>query len=294
MGPHLGDFWGWGQAIAMSDTDDNRFGTMATIGRFARRLAWASVLGFLSVGAVSASEILEKLVPEESQYLGNPNFELLVVTVLAVADDGATNGSPPRLKVSVDEALRGDRVTGEANAVWEPPVRPGNIVDPTSPTAGIKESWRTRPLAGPDVGDRLIVFAIERAPPPLLYIQAGAVYRFSSRNRETALQSMTTERASGIQLFLFVTVLALCLISLVLYVRSHAKAMVPVRRARLRSLVVVACGLAITVYGVYESGISSYSDIRIDVLVLFPALGVSLVMGVVSLLHLLLRRKTRG
>jgi hypothetical protein len=65
----------------------------------------------------------------------------------------------------------------------------------------------------------------------------------------------------------------------------------PAGRAERLRLGVVACAVAaLVLYVIYESGISPYAAIRIDLLLLWPALGLAVVLGAISLV-LILRAK---
>ena len=80
--------------------------------------------------------------------------DVYVVTVKSVDDTGATNGKPPRVVLVLAEVLRGEAKAGaELTAVWHP--FPHDI----DTTGREKElaAWQAQPLAGPKVGDKLIV-----------------------------------------------------------------------------------------------------------------------------------------
>jgi len=70
---------------------------------------WLLALTFVAFagGQVHAWEVRDTLAAEEERLLKNPAFDVLVVTVLAVEETGATNGNPPGVELGVEEFLRG-------------------------------------------------------------------------------------------------------------------------------------------------------------------------------------------
>jgi len=68
----------------------------------------------------------------------------------------------------------------------------------------------------------------------------------------------------------------------------------PAGRAERLRLGVVACAVAaVGFYVIYESGVSPYAAIRIDLLLLWPAVGAALVLGAISLILVLRAKRTR-
>ena len=78
---------------------------------------------------------------------------LVVATVAAVRDEGATQAAPPTVLLKVEEVLTGDLTRGLVPAVWRawPYASPCRVGEP-----GYKV-WRTTPMPGPAVGERFLV-----------------------------------------------------------------------------------------------------------------------------------------
>ena len=112
-----------------------------------------------------------------------------------------------------------------------------------------------------------------------------AVYRATADNLDVArLHMAPAERAGWLQLPLFLVIVTAPVAGIVLAVRGR-------RRRGLYGLALAAAGA----YAVYESGISSYTNIRVDLLVVFPALVVmALVVIVTPIVDLIRARRGRG
>jgi len=240
---------------------------------------WLLALTFVAFagGQVHAWEVRDTLAAEEESLLKNPAFDVLVVAVLAVEDTGATNGNPPRVELGVEEFLRGGDRAATVTATWQAPVFHEDVKD----SGGFTEAWKARSLAGPEVGAKLIVFSI--GPAEAAGVQAASVYRFSPENRAVVLEHAATERSGSIQILLFFVILAMPFLMVILFVRSSSTEMSQKARRGLRLAVSALAVLTLGLYVFYETGISAYSNIRVDLIVIWPAVGAALVVGVVSL-----------
>jgi hypothetical protein len=238
------------------------------------------VLALLLPAEARAWEVREVLVAEEAHLLRNPAYDILVVTVLAVEDEGATNESPPKVRLRVEEVIRGEEREATVMATWHAPVFPKDSLE----SGGVTKAWKTRPLEGPEIGAKLIVFSI--GPTDSAGVQAWYVYRFSPYNRDVALEHGATERSGKMQIILYLLTLALAVLSVSLYVWSSSKRISQRAGKGLRRAVPALALLTLGVYVFYESGVSAYTDIRIDVLLIWPAIGAALVVGFRSLFQL--------
>ncbi len=248
---------------------------------------WLLALTFVvcAGGQVHAWEVRDTLAAEDESLLRNPAFDVLVVTVLAVGDTGATNGNPPRVELGVEEVLRGDDRAATVTATWQAPVFHEDVKD----SGGVTEAWKARPLAGPEIGAKLIVFSI--GPAEAAGVQAASVYRFSPENRAVVVEHAATERSGSIQIPLFFVILAMPFLMVTLLVRSSSTEMSQKARRGLRLAVSALAVLTLGLYVFYETGISAYSNIRFDLIVIWPAVGGALIVGVVSLFKRRFRAK---
>jgi hypothetical protein len=224
-------------------------------------------------------------VAQNESLLDNPAYDILVATVFAVEAADATNGNPPRVELRVEEVLRGEDRGPTVMVTWQAPVFHEDIMD----SEGVTEAWKARPLTGPEVAAKLIVFSI--GPAQAAAVQAWSVYRFSPQNRAVALEHAATERSARIQIPVFFLLLALSVAIVILFVRASSATIAPRARHRLRRAVFALAVLTIGLYVFYESGISGYSNIRVDLIVLWPAIGTAIALGVLSLFKPMLRSK---
>lgn len=236
-------------------------------------------------GETQGWSLRETLSPEEEYLLDNPAFDILAVRILEVDERGATNADPPVATVEIEEVLRGPSRQGRVIARWYGPIRHGDV----APEGGMTEAWQGRPLSAPSVGDRLIVFGLGE-PGGDFTVQAHAVYRLTEANRLAVLDHAARTHSVPVFIALWAGMGASALGALTLFVVSFF-AQEPTGWVRRLRLGVIACAAAAVVfYLIYESGISPYAAIRIDLLLLWPALGLAVILGAISLV-LILRAK---
>jgi hypothetical protein len=239
----------------------------------------AALLGQLpGANHAMAWAVRETLVPEKTSMLRNPGFDILVVRIVAVADAGATNADPPRVTVAVEKTLRGRSRDGKKIiARWQAPVTHRDI-EPGG--GGVTEAWKTAPLAGPRIGDRLIVFGGGGANS--LRIQANAVYRATKANERAIRDNAFQAHGATLALALVGGILFLSIAGLILF-RMSSTATDRQARKHLRRAVLAAAAAALGLFVYYESGVSPFAAIRIDLLVIVPVLGGVLLLATIAL-----------
>jgi hypothetical protein len=94
-------------------------------------------------------------------YDGTWNGDVIVATITDVCEKNSTNGRPPHLVLDVHEVLRGDPRHVRTHAVWQPLPHDIDYGDPEKNPAF--HAWKARPLAGPKVGRKLILWGELRA-----------------------------------------------------------------------------------------------------------------------------------
>ncbi len=233
-----------------------------------------------------AWEIRETLVPEKAYPLRNPAYDILVVTVLAVEPKVATNGNPPLVDLRIDEFLRGSDRGPTIRVKWYEPI----FHEDSKEGGGVTESWKERAVSGPPVGAKLIVFAAGKGE--YEGIATGSVYRFSPQNRALILEHAATERSAQIQIPVFFLLLALPVVITILFIRGLSGKFAPADLSRVRLTNPALAVLTLGLYIFYETGISSYSNIRIDLIVVLPAVGIAIVVGGLSFFEPMFRSKT--
>jgi hypothetical protein len=200
---------------------------------------------FISLALVlsASAEPIEENVPPKSFLLDNPSWAIVVVTV-----DAPSKQNPDFTKKGffVNEVLRGKLKKDYVHLRWQ--------------LGGSKP----RSL---QAGDKLILFVLPNRDKSIKDIDAEIteVYKFSNANRETILNNMAPpERNSSIQLPLFLMILSIPIILKI------------IKRHGILSIVLIC--LQFISYSIYESGISRHSNIRIDLLLVYPALLSSIVI----------------
>jgi len=192
----------------------------------------------------SHAEPIKEHLPPKSMLLDDPSWTIVVVTVEKAQEQ---NTDLSKGSFFVDEVLRGRLKKDYVQLMWRPPnIKPRGL----------------------QAGDKLIVFVLPNRDKLHSNIDAEVteVYKFSNASRETVLANMAPpERTAPIQLPLLLMVL-LTPIVLVLFGKS---------RSRMSFFLLI---LQFISYFIYESGISIYSNIRIDLLLVYPALLASIII----------------
>jgi hypothetical protein len=245
--------------------------------------ALAAALLALAPALVSAAAIEERLPPDHP-LLRHPHFSIWAVSVVAVHSDGATNATPPTARVVVEDVLRGDGPPGPATAVWRGGTRASDFEPgPAGQASRLKPEWSSRPLPSPNAGDRLIVFG-RRTADGGLGVESWAVFRDTPDNRATARRFMAPpERSLWVQAPVAVALLAAPVLAWLL-----------LRHPRRRRWTYAVAAAAAALYAFYESGISLYTDIRVDLLLIYPALAATALAAVGALVLEVVGRRAPG
>ncbi len=200
-----------------------------------------------------AQGVREEIPPNPSHF-GNPHIDCLAVTILPVNDDGTAT-------VRIEEVLRGTPRKGVVRAVFSGQEKQASL----------------------KVGEKFLLFGGVDETEKALY-QQGFIFRFSEKNREHALKILAPpDRTGPLQLGAFLLILAMAVIGKSLLRLSRSDSLSPQKRRWLRHLLKAVPVVAFGVYAFYESGICSYCNIRVDLLLVAPALFVCVVVFFSSL-----------
>lgn len=230
------------------------------------------------------------------QLLNNPHFDIIVVRVVEIEEGHDTHGNPPRVSIEVMEVIRGDLRTKVLPAHFEaPPIPPEHYgkrigryeVLPTAEWAGIQ-------FTPPAIGQKLIVFTQQMRSDFRGPVQVIGAYEFSDENKNTVLRNMAPpERSGRIQFPLFLAMLALPVVALVLFGICWAVSLPFAVRALLRGLALLLCVAVFPIYLYYESGVSIHTNIRVDLLLLYPALLINIAVLVAGIVSVFMKRRKR-
>ncbi len=265
------------------------------------QLFTALVIGLLFMGSTSESfmtirtdHVRDVIDYQKEALLRNPHWDIWSVTVLDVSG-GKVNGDPPVLRLNVDGVLRGHMKKKEVVAKWSPSVYHADISKSARPDENqMVEDWYFRPIKAPEPEDKLIVFSINRDDGAVT-LQGGAVYRYSAENREAVINHMApAERPLYIQGPIALLILALPIIGFIAFWRRNHNTDQQNGVKRLDVLIIAIPMVAIALYVYYESGISVYSNIRMDLLIIWPALIATFSLWLVlAIKYLSLKRSNR-
>ena len=146
-------------------------------------------------GAAAAAPGAGAGAPCASLHIG----DVVVATVREVSTYAATHGRPPRVVLGVHEVLRGDLEADRSRAVWEPPLHDIDYGDVEKNPR--YQAWKATPMAGPKVGDKMILWGrlVASKEAKEFRVFAWARFPYSDQKRAWALdlirQHAEAERA---------------------------------------------------------------------------------------------------
>jgi len=223
--------------------------------------------------AVSASEVFPEIYPD-THTLKNPLMYIFVATVdeLIPNQDKLLGAEDMTGVLNVTEVVRGNNLeVGAISARWnriEKPIRVSRSQPPQSP----------RSLK---IGDKVIVFS---------WLDDNGVavvnyfYEFTDQNRRKIRTHMAKpERAPKFQLLLFLLMLIFPIIGIVALKLSFSPKIEQATARYLLLYSIVAPILTLVTYLIYESGISTYSNIRVDLLIIWPIVGASFILWLIPI-----------
>jgi hypothetical protein len=226
-----------------------------------------------STNVVFSSEVLLEIYPD-TYSLDNPLMYIFVATVEQIIPNPDKKSGPEDSAgiLNVTEVIRGHNIeVGKISARW-------NLKDNPVAVARNQPPQHPRPLK---VGDKVIVFS---------WMDDNGVaivnyfYEYTAENKKRALAHMAPpEWAPKIKLLLFLLILIFPIMGLIMQVLFYT---LKTDSRRMRSLYlfsIVAPVLTLIAYFIYEMGISSYSNIRIDLLIIWPVVGGSFILWLIPI-----------
>ena len=236
-------------------------------------LLFAVTLLLCPANVVLSSEVFPEIYAD-TYALDNPLMYIFVATVDQIIPNPDKKSGPEDSagNLNVLEVIRGHNIeVGRISARWNLTDKPVNVARNQPPQI-------PRPLK---IGDEVIVFS---------WVDDSGVavvnyfYEYSAENKKRALTHMAPpEWAPNIKLVLFLLILIFPIMGLIMQVLFYT---LKTDSRRMRSLYlcsIVAPVLTLIVYFIYEMGISSYSNIRIDLLIIWPVVGGSFILWLIPI-----------
>ena len=214
-------------------------------------------------------------VPANPSFLMNPQFDIYVVRVAVLRSGYATNADPPTGQVEIEEILRGRVDPGRYSFRLAGPVRHSDLDE----RGTMSRQWYDTEMDVPELGSRLIVFGRSNYNGDTLVLQDMRI-EYNVTNRRIVLARMApAERIWWIQLPVALLVCFMPILSLFRW-----------NREKIWKVPAVLSGGGLLMYAFYESGISSYSNIRVDLLLVGPAV----LLNAALLLYFIVKFKNRS
>lgn len=242
------------------------------------------VLLVLLAGKSYGSEVFPEIFPD-SQPLKNPRVYIFIGKVEKISKNHANDLIEGEFdgELDVSEVIRGHGMDiGKVAAKWSSHEKPLILSRYEPPQIA-------RPLK---TGDRVIAFSWLRDDGTAII---NYLIEYSDKNRATVLGNMApAEWSAGVQIFLILLMAGFPLIALALYLFSKFRISTRRKMRLVKAFIMGAPLLTLFSYFIYESGISIYSNIRVDLLIVWPLVIGSFLLWLIPLFeHLKGIRKDR-
>lgn len=275
---------------------------------FSRLHAWIVALlaiCLLSTLPPAVNASIAQTVEPGDALLEKSFHTILVVKTKNLNPGPYTNANPPTGQFDVEEVLRGQLDADVVELFW----RPKKTLAEFEPWAKsmpedwrihfyrrpLREGWHQKQMLAPEIGERLIVFGLLQRPKasPVPSFKVVRAIRYSPANRKVVVDHMAEpDRHPRIQGKVFLCILGVSLLTFIFacltpLVFPKSKKVLGI----MLTMLVAACSFPLYVF--YEIGIKT-GGIRIDVLILYPALFVDLIVIVICAIRLIRARPIGG
>ena len=208
---------------------------------------------FFSFGKTNAEDVSYQFLAT----IENPNFDISIATVENIDTD---NKGVKLVKLRVEETIRGGIKPGITNTELRNHSYEGNSIS-------------TVKFGIPEKGEKIIVLTIVSGGDFTVFTELVDFIKYSEQNKKIVLEKMApAERDISAQLPLFFLIIISPLINLVLFIFLLKAKITYYKKKLIRLIIFVLPIIALGAYAIYESGISSYTNIRVDLFLISPAL----------------------
>jgi hypothetical protein len=228
--------------------------------------ALATVFLFTVVGRLS-SESLVHLVPAQYDLsVDNPRYVSVHAEILSLSAPETSFAQLATAKLRIHAVLRGrNKTTRAADASFSPPLLHESMVDPMKGNYELKPEAKQRKYSLPPVGSHvLLAYCCVDQESGMVGTQNYLVL-WSPENEAKVLKTATPVEASTVkETALFWLMCGLPILGFILTGLGFG------RLWRMTYSAPACFAAAFLADGVYESGISNYTDIRVDLLIIIP------------------------
>lgn len=236
-----------------------------------------TLLGLLLVSAIDEPRQLVRSAAEPTDLAaGNPHFVIVHAEVLGVSARMTSHDDPARARIRVHDVLRGrqQETPHEMDAILTPPVTAAMMIDPQAGNYSLTAREARRQYIMPAPGDHVMLAYCCLGRASALKGNAvrtqAAIVRWTPANEAIIRGAMAKPEASERRQVVLFSAIAVATVA----------AFGLLRRRQARAAAVALFVVALIAYGLYESGISSHTNIRVDLFLLGP-LVVADILGIV-------------
>jgi hypothetical protein len=194
----------------------------------------------------------------------NPHFVIVHAEVLHLSAPETSFAQPAHAKIRIHKVLRGRNTAArDAVASFSPPLLHNMMVDPQHGNYELKPEEKVRAFSLPPVGSHILLSYCCVGKDENEISTQGHLVSWSQQNEvNIAHTAVPMEASGGRQAVLFLLILVVTVCGIVLAIT-----------ARRRPTLGAGCFLgSFLLYVMYESGISTYTNIRVDLLLIYPIL----------------------
>ncbi len=222
-----------------------------------------------SIPALSADELAMSVARPDDLASSNPHFVIVHAEILELSAAKTSIDNPVEAKIKIINVLRGRNKTvpREAMAQFNPGLVHGMMIDPKNGNYEIKPEAKVKQYDMPEVGSQVLISycCLDKGNENKISTQTGVIM-WSPRNESIIRGRMTPPEASTkVQGFLFMGLFITTFFGFILgLTEMNGKT-----KLILRSCAFIA---SFELFFIYESGISNATNIRVDLVIIYPLL----------------------
>ncbi len=227
------------------------------------------IIILINISALSADELVMSTARPGDLASSNPHFVIVHAEILELSAAKTSIDNPAKAKIKIIKVLRGRNkaVPREATAQFNPPLKHGMMIDPKNGNYEIKPEAKVKQYEMPEIGSQVLISycCLDDGDENKISTQTSVIM-WSSQNEYTIREEMVPPEASPkVQGFLLTGIVIATFFGFIL----GLKEMKGKTKFILRSGAFI---ISFILYFIYESGISIHTNIRVDLLIIYPLL----------------------